>query len=92
MTDRPVDRLSSERLLGALAKLVATLDDPRVQLYIFFLEQLRPFTRSELLRMLRIDVLPLSPDQIDRALAYLFQKNCLGKLACGKEILYFPVV
>jgi Fe2+ or Zn2+ uptake regulation protein len=85
-------KLSSERVLGALAKLVGTLEDPRVQLYLFFLEQLRPFTRGELLRFLRIKVLPLSPDQVDRALSFLQEKGFLAKRYCGKEALYFPVL
>jgi len=92
MSDHPLAKLSSERALNALVKLVEGLEDPRVQLYLFFLENLRPFTRTELLRSVRADVVRLSPDQIDRALSYLFQKNFLGKILCGKETLYFPVV
>jgi Fe2+ or Zn2+ uptake regulation protein len=92
MIERPFVKLSSERILGALEKLVGTLEDPRVQLYLFFLEQLRPFSRGELLRSIRINVLPLSPDQIDRALSYLHEKKFLDKRQCGKETLYFPVL
>ncbi len=92
LADQPFAKLSSERILNALAKLIESLEDPRVQLYLFFLEQLRPFSRTELLRSVRADVVRLSADQVDRALAYLFQKNLIGKVACGKETLYYPVV
>jgi DNA-binding transcriptional ArsR family regulator len=92
LTDRAIVKLSSERVVGALAKLVGTLEDPRIQLYLFFLEQLRPFSRGELLRFHRARVLQLSPDQVDRALSYLNEKGFLAKRRCGKEALYFPVL
>ncbi|HZY95363.1 MAG TPA: hypothetical protein VFE98_11000 [Candidatus Bathyarchaeia archaeon] len=92
MTDRAIAKLSSERLLGALARLVGTLEDPRVQLYLFFLEHLYPFSRVELLRFHRARVLQLSPDQMDRALSFLQKKGFLAKRRCGKEALYFPVL
>jgi Fe2+ or Zn2+ uptake regulation protein len=92
MPDRPFVKLSSERILAAMAKLVGTLEDPRVQLYLYFLEQLRPFSRGELLRSVRAGVVELSADQIDRALSYLHEKKFLDKRQCGKEALYFPVL
>ncbi len=87
-----LETLTRERVLAALVKLVVSMEDPRVQLFVFFLEQLRPFSRTELLRFLRINVLQLSPDQVDRALRYLHQKGFLEKRRCGKEILYYPRV
>ncbi len=85
-----LEKLSRERVLGALAKFLGSLEDPRLQLLLFFLEQLRPFSRGELLRFLRINVLQLSPDQVDRALGYLHDKGFLEKRRCGKETLYYP--
>jgi hypothetical protein len=93
VSDEPLAKLSSERALNAMVKLVEELDDPRLVLFMFFLRNVgRPFTRTQLLRSVRADVVRLSGDQVDRALSYLFQKNFLGKVSCGKETLYFPVL
>jgi hypothetical protein len=87
-----LEKLSQQRVLAGLVKFAVRLEDPRVQLYLFFLEQLRPFSRGELLRFLRINVLEMSGEQLDRALSYLHEKKFLEKRRCGKQVLYYPIL
>jgi len=87
-----LEKLSRDRALAALVKLAARLEDPRLELFHFFLEQMRPLTRSELLRLIRLDVLQLTPDQLDRSLSYLHRTKFLERKHCGKQVLYFPII